>query len=51
MTISELALWPGTKISQYLGIDPTSDAGLTRWMINTVIYLAISLTIVVLTVT
>ena len=43
MTISEAILWPGTKVCQYLGVDPDADTGLIRWMINTLIYLVISL--------
>ena len=51
MTVSELILWPGTKACEYLGVDPTSDAGLIRWLINTLVYLIISLTVVLLIVT
>ncbi|MBL4628814.1 MAG: hypothetical protein JKY00_12420 [Roseicyclus sp.] len=43
MKLSEAFLWPGTKVCERLGIDPESDAGLIRWMINTLFYLVISL--------
>ncbi|ASM75208.1 MULTISPECIES: hypothetical protein [Roseobacteraceae] len=46
MTASEVFLWPGTKVCEQLGINPESDAGLIRWMINTVVYLMLSLTVV-----
>lgn len=51
MSFSELFLWPGTKVCEYLGVDPTSDAGLIRWMINTLVYLVLSLIIVALILT
>lgn len=38
MRFAELVLWPGTKFCEYVGIDPTSDAGLIRWMVNTLVY-------------
>ncbi len=43
MTPSEALLWPGTKVCEHLGIDPESDAGLIRWLINTLFYLVVSL--------
>ncbi len=43
MSISEIILWPGTKICQRFGIDPEADAGLIRWMINTLFYLIVAL--------
>ena len=43
MTLSEAILWPGTKVCERLGIDPKSDAGLIRWLINTMVYLVVSL--------
>ena len=43
MTVSDVILWPGTKVCERLGIDPRSDAALIRWMINTFFYLAVSL--------
>jgi len=46
MSISDIFLWPGTKFCERLGIDPTSDAGLIRWMVNTIVYLVISLAVV-----
>jgi hypothetical protein len=29
-----------------LGVDPEGDAGLIRWMINTLVYLMVSLSVV-----
>jgi hypothetical protein len=46
MTLSEIFLWPGTKVCERLGVDPEGDAVLIRWMVNTLVYLAISLTFV-----
>ncbi|MGB7317341.1 MAG: hypothetical protein WBC85_05170 [Planktotalea sp.] len=46
MNFAEMVLWPGTKICEKMGIDPSSDAGLIRWMINTLIYLVVALIIV-----
>jgi len=46
MSLSEVLLWPGTKICERLGVDPEGDAGLIRWMINTLVYLMVSLSIV-----
>ncbi|MEN8891412.1 hypothetical protein [Planktotalea arctica] len=46
MGIADMVLWPGTKVCEKLGIDPTSDAGLIRWMINTLIYLVLALILV-----
>lgn len=43
MTFSEAILWPGTKVCQRLGVDPESDAGMIRWLINTLVYLVLSL--------
>ncbi|MFT5743954.1 MAG: hypothetical protein ACI86S_002033, partial [Paracoccaceae bacterium] len=38
MKLSEAFLWPGTKFCERLGVDPEGDAGLIRWMINTLFY-------------
>jgi len=46
MSIADMILWPGTKICERMGVDPTSDAGLIRWMVNTLIYLVLSLVLV-----
>ncbi len=46
MSLSEAILWPRTKVCERLGVDPEGDAGLIRWMINTLIYLVVSLTVV-----
>ena len=45
MKLSEAFLWPGTKACERLGIDPESDAGLIRWMFNTLLYLVVGLAI------
>lgn len=44
--IANALLWPGTKVCQQLGVDPDSDAGLIRWMINTLVYLVVGLAVV-----
>lgn len=46
MTVADAILWPGTKACERFGIDPESDAGLLRWMFNTLFYLVIGLIIV-----
>jgi hypothetical protein len=46
MTLTELFLWPGTKICERMGVDPEADAGLIRWMMNTLVYLIALLVIV-----
>ena len=46
MSLSEVLLWPGTKICERLGVDPEGDAGLIRWMINTLVYLMVSFSVV-----
>ncbi|MGB3553736.1 MAG: hypothetical protein WBA25_03735 [Jannaschia sp.] len=46
MKLSDAFLWPGTTICRRLGVDPEADAGLIRWMINTLIYLVASLIVV-----
>ena len=46
MNFADMVLWPGTKICEKLDIDPSSDAGLVRWMINTLIYLVLALIVV-----
>lgn len=45
MILLKAFLWPGTKVCQMLGIDPDGDAGLIRWMINTIVYLVLALII------
>ena len=42
MTMSEIFLWPGTKACERLGVDPEGEAGLIRWMVNTLVYLVYS---------
>jgi len=46
MSISDVLLWPGTKVCERLGVDPKSDAGLIRWMINMIVYLFVCLSVV-----
>jgi hypothetical protein len=46
MTLTELFLWPGTKICERMGVDPEADAGLIRWMMNTLVYLIALLVVV-----
>lgn len=46
MTLAEAFLWPGTKTCEYLKVDPEGEGGLIRWMINTLVYLILSLFVV-----
>jgi hypothetical protein len=46
MTLSKAFLWPGTKACERLGVDPKGEAGLIRWMVNTLVYLVVSLIVV-----
>ena len=46
MALINLLLSPGSAIYRHYGIDPQSDAGLMRWMINTFFYLFVGLIIV-----
>jgi len=46
MNLADAILWPGTKVCEYLGVDPKADAGLIRWFINTLVYLILSLAVV-----
>ena len=43
MKLADIFLWPGTKLCERLGVDPNSDAGLIRWMFNTLFYLFVLL--------
>lgn len=43
MSLSDAILWPGSKLCRMMGIDPDADAGLLRWMFNTLIYLTVAL--------
>jgi len=45
MTITQVLLWPGTKICERMGLDPEADAGLIRSMFNMIVYLAVCLMI------
>lgn len=46
MSIADMILAPGTKICEKMGVDPTADGGLIRWMVNTLIYLILALIMV-----
>lgn len=46
MTLAHIILWPGTKVCERLGVDPEGEAGLIRWMVNTLVYLVLSLIVV-----
>ncbi|WP_196778417.1 hypothetical protein [Thalassorhabdomicrobium marinisediminis] len=46
MTFSEALLFPGTKVCEHYGVNPEGEGALIRWMVNTLIYLVISLTLV-----
>lgn len=48
--LRDIFLWPGTKITERLGIDPDSEMGLLRSMFNTLIWTTIGLAIVLLVV-
>jgi hypothetical protein len=43
MSISEIILWPGTKICERLGVEPKDDAGLIGSMFNMIVYLVVIL--------
>lgn len=45
MKLADAFLWPGTKLCERMGVDPKSDAGLMRWMFNTLFYLFVLLAI------
>ncbi|MGC1504406.1 MAG: hypothetical protein WA782_09745 [Sulfitobacter sp.] len=42
---ADILFWPGNAICRKLNIDPNGDAGLLRWLLNSLIYLIISLII------
>jgi len=46
MSIAQAILWPGTKVCMHFGIDPEGEGSLVRWMINTLVYLLVSLAFV-----
>lgn len=46
MTLSKAFLWPGTKVCEHLGVDPEADAGLVRWLVNSLVYLVLALLVV-----
>lgn len=43
MAFFDMILWPGTKICEWMGVDPKSDAGLIRSMFNMIFYLTVIL--------
>ena len=43
MSLSDIILWPGTKVCERLGVNPEGEAALIRWMVNTLVYLVVSL--------
>jgi len=45
MSITDILLWPGTKICERLGLDPEADQGLIRSMFNMLVYLTVLLAI------
>jgi len=45
MSITDVILWPGTKICEWLGVDPEADQGLIRSMFNMLVYLVVILTV------
>lgn len=46
MKLAKAFLWPGTKACEYLRVDPEGEAGLLRWLVNTIVYLVLSLIVV-----
>ena len=43
MKLAEAFLWPGAKACEYFGVGPEGEAGLLRWLVNTIVYLVASL--------
>ena len=43
MQIVDILLWPGTVICRRMGVDPESDMGLIRSMMNMLVYLTVLL--------
>jgi hypothetical protein len=43
MSLAEMFLWPGTKLCEFLSVDPEGDAGLIRSMFNMIVYLVVIL--------
>jgi hypothetical protein len=44
--IADAILWPGTKVCEYLEIDPKGDMGLLRSSFNMLIWLPLGLIVV-----
>lgn len=45
MSLTDIFLWPGTKICERMGVDPEADAGLIRSMFNMMFYLVVILVV------
>ena len=43
--LADILFWPGNTICRKMGIDPDGDAGLLRWLLNSLIYTIVSLII------
>lgn len=43
MTLTDYILWPGTKLCEWMGVDPEKDQGLIRSMFNMLVYLVVLL--------
>ncbi|MFT6022481.1 MAG: hypothetical protein ACI9PY_000590 [Ascidiaceihabitans sp.] len=43
--LADILFWPGNAVLRKFGVDPNGDAGLLRWMLNSIIYLVICLII------
>ena len=46
MKPSEAFLWPGTKVCERLYVNPEGGGARLCWMVNTLVYLAVSLIVV-----
>lgn len=47
-TLWRIFIWPGTKVTASLGIDPDSEMGLLRSMFNSLFWTAIGLIVAVM---
>jgi hypothetical protein len=43
MSITDIILWPGTKICEFLRVQPENDAGLIRSIFDMIVYLVVIL--------
>jgi hypothetical protein len=46
-TLANIFLWPGTKLCEKIGVDPTADMGLMRSFFNFMIWLPVGLLVCV----